>query len=303
MTEPWDHFPVLPYVTYLRVYEPLAAFSEPTQRTWGSYAEGRRGRQVSLDVEHEQALRHVIAIPPIIVPERESDDAYFRRVDGVLYICPWQTRLRSWLAVIDFRGSLSRKVADAFVPSHVVQQTLADFEQFRTQNGSTRPHILSSNWHIPLEWFVAFDPAERWLVLGDRGKHSPGAGEASVAGARRTATPTRALCYVTRMVDARRRVARAVTAIRRALGDDVVLAGIEELGRHLEEFHPHALVELDYGGLVFLLDDDQLRGDQSVAEVASGLAALEVGKTSLAQEMYDRLYSRWRAVQSLESAN
>jgi len=51
-------------------------------------------------------------------------------------------------------------------------------------------------------------------------------------------------------------------------------AALEEIGRWLEEFHPHSLVELDYGGLVQLLDDDALRADQSVAEVSATVSAL-----------------------------
>ena len=53
---------------------------------------------------------------------------------------------------------------------------------------------------------------------------------------------------------AERRVARALSVLRTAVQDESVTAGVEELGRWLEEFHPRSLVELDYGGLVHLLD-------------------------------------------------
>jgi hypothetical protein len=75
---------------------------------------------------------------------------------------------------------------------------------------------------------------------------------------------------------------------------------LEEIGRWLEEFHPHALVELDYGGLVQLLDDDALRGDQSVAEVAAAVNALSSGELELAAAMYQRLRARWRALEAIE---
>lgn len=294
-----DDAVVLPYAAYLRTYEPLTAFPEPQRSFWASYAgsERRPGRAAALEVEHNRALRDVVAIPPIVAPERESRDAYVRRVEGITYVCPWQTRLRSWLALGEFRSSMPEKMADVFVPTSVAEQAFADFERYKRHHTIERPHILTSTWHVPAQWFVAFDPAERWLVLGDRegagGKHSGPA----------TATPTRTLVYMTSMAQARRRVARAIAVIRRHLGEGEAHAGVESVGRWLEEFHPRSLVELDYGGLVHLLDDEQLRADQSVADVSAALAGLEADQGEAASAAYDRLMTRWRRIQGLESAN
>jgi hypothetical protein len=117
------------------------------------------------------------------------------------------------------------------------------------------------------------------------------------------------------MSQARRRVARCLATTRRVsvrgleeaaqvaaalvqVGDD-----LEEIGRWLEEFHPHSLVELDYGGLVQLMDDDTLRGDQSVAEVTAACSALAGGELELATAMYQRLRTRWRALEAIESGS
>ncbi len=62
-------------------------------------------------------------------------------------------------------------------------------------------------------------------------------------------------------------------------------------------------MELDYGGLVHLLDDAALRADQSVAEVAAAITGLETGELELAVAMYQRLRSRWRALQAAETAS
>ena len=130
-----------------------------------------------------------------------------------------------------------------------------------------------------------------------------------------TASATRMLVYATAMSQARRRVARCLATTRRVsvrgleeaaqvaaalvqIGDD-----LEEIGRWLEEFHPHSLVELDYGGLVQLMDDDTLRGDQSVAEVAAACSALSGGERELATAMYQRLRTRWRALEAIESGS
>jgi hypothetical protein len=111
------------------------------------------------------------------------------------------------------------------------------------------------------------------------------------------------MLYVTSMSQARRRVARALVVIRRHVGDVGALTEVEDVGRWLEEFHPHSLVELDYGGLVHLMDDETLRADQSVAELATALTGLDNGQEELAFAMYQRVILRWRSIQSLESAN
>jgi hypothetical protein len=80
-------------------------------------------------------------------------------------------------------------------------------------------------------------------------------------------------------------------------------AELAEVGRWLAEFHPYALVELDYGGLVYLVDDDVLRGDQSVAEIRAAIDGAARGECELAMAMYMRAHSRWRAFAEFEQAN
>jgi hypothetical protein len=292
------HAVVLPYAAYLRVYEPLNAFPEPEKSIWAAYAvsDKRPKRVGALDVEHQRALRRLIAVPPIIAPLRESRDAYVRRAEDVTYICPWETRLRSWLAFDRFRAGMSEQLAEMFVPRRVAEQADFAFDGWKRQAGTLTPHILSSTWQVPLAWFVPFVAAERWLVLGG---HDEAAG-----GGPMTATPVRTLIYVTPMAQARRRVARARAVVRRNTEDSGFdLGEVESVGRWLEEFHPHSLVELDYGGLVHLLDDAALRADESVAEVAAAITGMETGQAELAVAMHKRVIARWRVVRALESAN
>jgi hypothetical protein len=288
---------VLPYAAYLRVYEPLNAFAEPERSIWAAYAASdKRPRRVgALDVEHIQALRRLIAVPPIVAPLRESRDAYVRRAEDVTYVCPWETRLRSWLALDQFRAGMSERLTDMFVPQRVVEQADGAFDRWKRQSGTLSPHILSSTWQVPLPWFVPFIAKERWLVLG--------AHDEPTGGGPTTATPVRTLIYVTPMAQARRRVARALNVVRRYEGEGFDFGEVESVGRWLEEFHPHSLVELDYGGLVHLLDDAALRADESVAEVAAAITGMETGQAELAIAMHKRVVSRWRVVRALESAN
>src|SRR5690606_41215735 len=78
---------------------------------------------------------------------------------------------------------------------------------------------------------------------------------------------------------------------------------VEDVARWLEEFHPHSLVELDYGGLVHLMDDEALQADQSVAELSAALTGLDTGQEELAYAMYQRVILRWKSMQLLESSN
>jgi hypothetical protein len=301
---------VLPYAAYLRVYEPLPAFGDADRRRWASYAQSpdRPRRATALEAEHALALRRIIALPPIIAPEHECEHAYVRWANGVTYICPWQTRLRSWLAVARLRVSDAALLAAAF-PGGQADEVARAFASWQGQASSLRVYIQVSTWRVPLSWFVPFTAEERWLVLGPPAE----AGERAA-----TASVTRTLVYSTTMPEARRRVARALGAVRRGQGKPLagVLAGpsardgkprivaeLEAIGTWLEEFHPHSLVELDYGGLVYLLNDDELRADESVAEMNAAIAALAAGEQELAVAMCQRLTARWQARKALERAS
>jgi hypothetical protein len=301
------------YAAYLRIYEPVAAFHEPDRSRWVAYAASaaRPRRRDSLAVEQAEALHRAIAAPHIAVPEQESDHAYVRHVDGVTYVCPWQTRLR---CLLSYRRMLS--VADSALPGVVPagddRETLVALARLSDSPGGaggpdgsgavTRLHILASVWTVPLCWFVPFAAAERWLALG------PGAKRPSTP---QTASATRALLYTTSMSRARKRVARGLAALRdlpsgfAGVPWDPARAETElaEVGRWLEDFHPYALVELDYGGLVQLLSDDALSSDQSAAEIAAAIDGLAKGEPELAVAMYKRAHSRWRAFAEYEMAN
>jgi len=310
------------YAAYLRIYEPVSAFHEPDRSRWVAYAASstRPRRRDSLAVEHAEGLRRAITTPWVAVPERESEHAYVRRVDGTTYVCPWQTRLRCLLAygqmwsgsgaVLACEGSAGERLAaEGSAGEKLAGEGLAaDGDPALAalarlgEAGPARPHIVASSWTVPLTWFVPFAPAERWLSLGDgRGR----------VGAAATASATRALVYTTPMTRARRRVARGLGALRHlpaGSGDAVLepsraVGELAEVGRWLEDFHPYSLVELDYGGLVHLVSDDALRGDQSVAEIRAGIDGAARGECELAVAMYMRARDRWRAFAEFEQAN
>ena len=304
----------MPYAAYLRIYEPLPAFREPDRSAWMRYADSadRPRRLTALAAEHGAAMRRLIAIPQVVAPARESGHAYVRRTENATFICPWQIRLRSWLAFSRLRGGgLPPGLGDSFVPRAVADQVEADFARWQRRSATVLPYILSSTWHVPLAWFVPFEPAERCLALGPRAAKPVGDKTAPArryrpepgGGAPAMAVPVRTLIYVTSMAQARRRVAKAVRVVRNArVGDGFEVGDVATLGRWLEAFHPHALVELDYGGLVHLMDDKALCADESVAEMAAVLDGMQRDR-AVALAMYERVQARWRCVRALENAN
>ncbi|MBZ3907771.1 MULTISPECIES: hypothetical protein [Streptomyces] len=278
---------IVPYASYLRVYEPLAAFPEPERGHWARYA--RRPDRPSYQDELRRSLADLLPTPPVPVPVHESGDAFVVEVDGVVCVCPWRTRLRGWQALGDLAEELPAPVLDAVLPPLVRHQASQDYERWMAGNPDARPWIRTATWQVPLNWFVLVSDEERTY---EKGSGEKGSGEISPV-----------LRYRTPMVQARRRVARGLRALRDTLDESPLIDGLIDVGRWLEEFHPRSLVELDYGGLVHVLPAADLDGDHSAADVAEGIEALRGGDGLAAGEAYGRLVERWRAVRDRRSAN
>nr|WP_308130076.1 hypothetical protein [Kitasatospora aureofaciens] len=294
-----------PYAAHLRVYEPLAAYPGPERARWQAYAaehgpdaaEAARPVAEAVLAEQREALAELVGRTPRALPERESERAYVRVVDGVLYVCPWATRLRSWQALEELRAGAPVALLDTAVPPVARAAAEADRERWRAEHPDARPWILTSRWEVPVRWFLPFGEEDRCFVPSGEGVGNEGAGK------EKGETRPAALFYLTPMAQARRRVARAYRALREAVPDGELVVGAEQVGRWLEEFHPRSLVELDYGGLVHLLGPERLLADRSAGELEEGLRALRAGDTVEALRMYGELTVRWRRVLALRYAN
>ncbi|MFE3390562.1 hypothetical protein [Streptomyces anulatus] len=274
---------LVPYTSYLRVYEPLAAFAEPERSHWARYAQ-REDLPTAQD-ELRRSLADLASTPPVGVPVHESGDAFVAELDEVVCVCPWRTRLRGWLALEELEGMFPANVLDVVLPAVVRGQAAADHEHWQRLHPDARPWIRTTVWQVPVRWFVLFRDEEREYAAAD----GEGAGPV--------------LRYRTPMVEARRRLARALRTLRENVPEGPLTEGLVDVGRWLEEFHPRSLVELDYGGLVHALPAERLAGDRSAADVAEGLAALRDGDSEGAGEAYARLAERWRAVRDLQFTN
>ncbi|HZG95880.1 MAG TPA: hypothetical protein VEZ46_14330 [Mycobacteriales bacterium] len=267
------------YSSYLRVYEPLTTFPPAERRHWERYLSTVRPPDPVTGIRQERRASLVAAIG--LPPRSRVEHAFVHRLDTVTYVCPWRTALRTWEAIAEFRRDLPEEIADAFIPRGEAEIAERELERWRAAQPDLKSHILSETWEVPLQWFLPFEGEERRLELaGDR-----------------------SLSYRTTMANSRRRLARGLSVLRKSLDDGPILQGVESVGRWLEEFHPRSLVELDYGGLVSLFDDDELTADESAADVAHAVACLSAGDTEEAAEAYQRVTSRWGALRAYEAAN
>lgn len=275
------------FAAYLRVYEPLSAFDREQQLYWRRYVS--QGRAVA---PGEGPQRQRIAVLEALgagwtrLPEL-PDEAYVLETDDTLLVCPWNLRVRIAEAALTARDGVPAVLADAFVPPAFVTLARAVVEHWRSgaqalERGAPRVHEQIATWGVPLRWFVFVDLPERELSTRDG---------------------RRSLRYRTEISKARRRAHRGVAVLRKAVGDAPITEAVEEGARWLEEFHPRSVVELDYGGLVDLIPDQQLRDDDSPRLVANGLAGLARGDADAATEAYETLVNRWRLVQLMERSN
>ncbi|MGO4461690.1 hypothetical protein AB4039_31015 [Streptomyces sp. M-16] len=269
--------PVVPYASYLRVYEPLAAFPEPERTHWADYA--RRGTAPTAQDELRRSLSDLVRVPVVGVPAHESADAFTTELDGSLLVCPWRTRLRGWLALRELADSFPLPVLDAALPAETRRRAAEEYEAWRERNPDARPWIRTGVWQVPLRWFVLVADEEREYLPGER------------------------LRYRTPMVQARRRLARGLRTLRQAEGYGPLAEGLVEVGSWLEEFHPRSMVELDYGGLLHALPADALAQDRSARDLAEGIAALRAGDLDGASQVYVELALRWRKVRERLFAN
>ncbi|HEX3705533.1 MAG TPA: hypothetical protein VHV76_02790 [Mycobacteriales bacterium] len=280
------------YSAHLRVYEPLSGLAEAERTRWQDYisAGDVPSRPVQMEREHEVALAAVLAIPPRLDLSAGAEHAYVRELDGLTYVCPWRLQLRAWDAMDSFQSQLPDELREAFFPAILSAAAEDARDVWRATNPELKAGIITATWQVPVSWFLAFEASERRLVLGERRTGSTGGLD-------------RAMVYLTAMSRARRRIAKALRVVQRIFGDGPATSAIEDIGRWLEDFHPHSLVELDYGGLVHLVNDDALSEDVSVADVNEALERLMAGDLQSAGQCYERVLSRWRSVASLEHAN
>ena len=260
-----------PYRTSLRVYEP-----EGSVAWWDDVVPVA----VPPDAEPLAALQRLLATPPAVAPSGPSGAAYLLTAGDRRFWCPTDERQRCWEALGTARAEGAALLDRAF-PADVLDDAEAAGSAWSRTHPDAVPHVRTSAWHVPIRWFVAFEPAERVVDTG----------------------PDHTVVYRATMVDARRRLSRAHAVLRRKAPKDRLTGAVRDLGAWVNEFHPHGVLELDYGGLVDLLGFDEAAADTSVGTLARVLASLAADRDADAWARYRAVVERWRAVQRLGRAS
>lgn len=264
-----------PYVASLRVYEPLSAFEAADRLRWDAID--------LFDSKIAEQRDALVRVASLQLPSSRPDGAHILDLDGMRYVSPWSTSVRTWATLSEFKNTVPSTVVPFFV-SNSFEEALEDSIDFTT---SKVPHIISQTWIIPPRWFALFEIHER-----QRGHDKDGA-----------------------FVIARTEIAKAIgrgktthNAVKSAFGEGPVEQELLDLIDWLEMFHPKSIVELDYGGLadyleLSLAEEGGLEADTSIEDIQSSIAGLAVGDGALAGRGYEQLVTRWRKVAAFETSS
>lgn len=141
--------------------------------------------------------------------------------------------------------------------------------------------ILSAQWHVPLRWFLLFDPDHRELVETS--------GETVVR-------------YRSILGLSMERLSDAIEVVRE-VGFDPIADDMEGLFNWLDQFDPSWLVELDYAGVAGLFNPLDLALDNTAEEIWNSVEALRAGDFADAGHWYQRTVERWSPAVSISYAN
>lgn len=267
-----------PFLSYLRVYEPMRVFEGPSGLAVRlALARGPVPPEQAGQRERELCLR--VRLRDALLPPAASDVLVLDPSAAQPLVCPLDTRARAAAALLAFLEAEApplRAVALPVPEAAVRRAALATMAEL----GEGAAHVVSASWTVPLPWFALVEPQERRLVLD---------------GPRR-------VWWQVPIGHARRRAVRAEAIVRDGVGDTGPAEVLAETSRWLRRFDHESVVELDYGGIVELLDDEALRADRSAALVEEALRALRGGDPEGARDRYDELREFWGAVVARQRA-
>jgi len=211
--------------------------------------------------------------------EPVTDDAYSVVWVNETYVCPRHSRLRMLEGVLAFSNAFPNA---GLIPEPELVSASTRLEQLRSVSGSMRSYILTSPWHVPIRWFAAFLHDERELY------HRDG---------------VMSLRYRASLGDAQDRVERAVKVVDGAGLDDGIVGQIRALESWLQAFPADGMLELDYALVGEQFSEGDLVLDESAADTAASLLALEQGNYEEAATFYGNMVRRWGRFQALAFAN
>ncbi|MBV1779445.1 hypothetical protein KRR55_10005 [Paeniglutamicibacter sp. ABSL32-1] len=272
----------LPPTSYLRIFEPLRAFSDSDQRL--AVASGRTNREAMEDASAAAALQRLTR--PASDPFPHLHNETFRKLvttswDGTVntLYCPDQLATRTILASEQLDGSMRPALLELLVPDAARAANALRVDRQRFTDDLAHMHTRTATWGIPFGWLILVHEDDEVDVIED--------GEELLASRIYTPLP-QALDRV--------RYAAATLAIHAPEMD--LLDELASLSEWLQLFDQESVVELDYGRIAALVWPDD-----SPHDLRLGIESLAESDLTGAAASYRRLSNRWLAVRQLARAN
>ncbi len=263
---------------YLRVFQPLEAFSPPEQIRWERYMVANERPDPGRPRYHDRRTSGSVGM----LAPAEGEHADLRSVNGRLYVSPWRMRLRVLASMLEFREAKPFDLWEQFVPKADAKKAARDLGRVRRKDPSAVPFSQQSPWHVPIRWFVFFKDEDRLL-------------DASADGRDR-------LRYTTTVRRGMRRAENAIPALQRSdLGPISEL--IVDLHQWMALFDPGSILELDYGDLSNIMTFDELEEDHSARDLHLALDALDRHEYLRSADIYQGVLGHWAGIRSHELMN
>ena len=215
-----------------------------------------------------------------LIDEPLREDVLAADWNGNRYLCPRRPKLRMLEGVLAFHNAFIG--GEVLVPETIAATAAAELQQLKDREPEQRSHILTSPWHVPLRWFVAFASADREIVQND---------------------DRVSIRYRTDRRTASKRLAEALKILEQVGMDDGVVENVRDFSDWIANFSSSSLVELDYGSVAELFEGSQLVFDESAAEVWESLVALGAKDWERSARMYNEVSGRWSHAASVTQLN
>lgn len=275
-------FKGFPFVSYLRVFEPLEAFSDEDQLAFT--AQRHRSRADVDATEAEDSLTRIARVVADPFPHASTKDArvlHYPTAQGVTstFYCPSQLMVRSTLAAETLMENMKGPLSNILLPEAAREAHQNRLDPDELADSIDKIHTRAATWGVPFSWFALVHEDDHSEVVEIDGRvHTV-----------RIAVP---------LTQAVERAAEASRNLAAAAPDLDLLADLSELSTWMENFHTNSIIELDYGAVA-----DVVFPDESPFDVRQGIEALAEGDMTGAAAAYRRLASRWIPVRQLGRAS
>lgn len=272
----------VPPTSYLRVYEPLRAYSDADQLLIS--AQRALPRTVFEERAAAESIRRITRRVSDPFPHETGElfrVLHYPSANGTTtaYFCPDQLPVRATLAAEQLDGSMRPQLLELLVPDAARQANAGRIVHEDFAEGIAALHTRSATWGVPFGWFVALREDDHCEIDDDGG---------TVNSVRLSAPAVQVL--------ERARYAAASLAVNAPELD--MLDELTALSEWLRLFHPDSIVELDYGRIAELVWPDD-----SPHDIRLGIESLAEGDMLGAAASYRRLASRWLRIRQLARAS